>query len=85
MQCIYNQGHRKSFFMGGELSKNVNYNGWPTAKNLKLHWLKSPKTVPKKRNFDQKINDSKLHVWSLSSKFSSRKSQSQQKIAVFSL
>ena len=28
---------------------------------LKLQWLKRPKTVPRKRNLDQKINDSKPH------------------------
>ena len=51
-------------------------------KILKLHWLKHPKTVPKKRNLDQKVNDSKRHIWSLSLnfRFSSRKSQSQQKL-----
>ena len=53
------------------------------AKKIKFYWLKRPKTVPKKRNLDQKVNDSKLHVWSLSSnfRFSSRKSQSQEKLA----
>ena len=50
---------------------------------LKLHWLKSTKTVPKKWNWDQKINDSKLHICSLSInfRFFGRKSQSQQKLA----
>ena len=24
-----------------------NDHGWPTRKNLKLHWLNCPKTVPK--------------------------------------
>ena len=33
---------------------------------LKLHWLKRPKTVPKKRNLDQKVNDSEPCIWSLS-------------------
>ena len=48
-----------------------------------LHWLKCPKTVPKKTNLDQKINDYKPHIWSLSINFgfSSRKSQTQQKLA----
>ena len=31
-------------------------------KNLKLHWLKCPKTVPKKQNLNNKINDSKLNL-----------------------
>ena len=33
-------------------------------KTFRLHLLKRTKTVPKKRNLDQKINDSKLHIWS---------------------
>ena len=47
---------------GGELSKNIDHHGWSTVKNLKLHWLKRPKAVPKKRNLDQKINYSKPHI-----------------------
>ena len=49
----------------------------------KLYWWKCPETASKKRNLDQKINYSKLHIWSLSFnfRFSSRKSQSQQKLA----
>ena len=41
-----------SFFMvvRGGLSKNVDHHGMPTTKNFKKHWLKHPKTVPKKRN-----------------------------------
>ena len=35
-------------------------------KNLKLHWLKRPETVPQKRNLEQKINYSKPHIWNLS-------------------
>ena len=52
-------------------------------KTLKLHRLKRPKTVPKKQNLDQNINDSKTPIWSLffNFRFSSRKSQSQQKLA----
>ena len=34
-------------------------------KNLKLHCLKLPKAVLKKRNMDHKINDSKLHIWNM--------------------
>ena len=58
--------------------------GWPTIKKkLKLHWLKRTKTVLKKRNFDQKINDIKPHIWSLSInfKFFARNFQNQQKLA----
>ena len=29
----------------------------------KKHWLKRPKAVPKKRNLDQNINNSKSHIW----------------------
>ena len=32
----------------------------------KSHWVKRPKTIPKKRNLDQEINYSKPHIWSLS-------------------
>ena len=50
---------------------------------LKLHWLKHLKTVLKNRILDQKTDDPKPHIWSLSSIviFTSRKPQSQQKIA----
>ena len=44
-------------------------------KMLNSHWLKHAKTVPKKQNLGQKINDSKPHIWSLSIP------QSQQKLA----
>ena len=39
--------------------------------------------VPRKQHLDQKINDSKLHIWSLAInfRFPCRKSQSQQKLA----
>ena len=50
---------------------------------LKLQWLKHPKTVPRKRNLDQKINDSKPHFGvyqQLIFSFSDRKTQSQQKL-----
>ena len=49
-------------------------------KKLKLLWQKLPKIVAKKQNFDQKINSSKYHVWSLSInfRFSRRKSESQK-------
>ena len=52
-------------------------------KILKIHWLKCPKTAPKKRNFDQKIDDWNPYIWSLSInfRFSGRKSQSQQEKA----
>ena len=52
-------------------------------KILKLLWLKSTKTVPEKRNLDQKINESKLHIrcLSINFRFSSTKSQSQQRLA----
>ena len=56
--------------------------GW-RRKVLKLHSLKCPKTVPKKWNLDQKVNDSKRYIWSLSLifRFSNRKSQRQQTLA----
>ena len=38
-------------------------------KKLKVNWLKHPQESPKKRNLDQKINDSKPHIWSLSFNF----------------
>ena len=52
-------------------------------KILKLHCLKNTKTIPEKRNLDQKINESKLHIWHLSInfRFTSTKSQSQQRLA----
>ena len=52
-------------------------------KILKLHWLNCPKTVPRKQNLDQKINDSKPNIWSLfiNFRFSGRKTRSQQKLA----
>ena len=45
--------------------------------------LKPLEAVPKKRNLDLKINNSKLQIWSLSFslRFFSRKSQNQQKLA----
>ena len=86
--------------------KIVSHHGWPTAKITKKHWIKRPKAVPKIRNLDQNINDSKSSIlnflfWKyyfghtrflylsrrssghhqrffLISRFSSRKSQSQQ-------
>ena len=48
-----------SFFMVGELSKNVGHHGWLTTKNKKKSDLElSPKT-----KFGQNINDSKYHTW----------------------
>ena len=49
----------------------------------KVHLLKYPETVPKKRNLEKKISDSKQHIWSLSIifRFSGRKSQIQQQLA----
>ena len=61
-----------SFVMvgGWGLSKNVGQQ----QKFLKLHWLKRPKTVPKKpRNLDQKGNDSESWSLSFNSRFSSRR------------
>ena len=51
--------------------------------NLKVHPLKRPEAVPKTRNSDQKINDSKFHVWTLciNFRFFGRKSQSKQELA----
>ena len=50
---------------------------------LKSHRLKRPEPLPKRLNLEQKINDLKPHIWSLSLNFgfSSRKSQTQQKLA----
>ena len=50
-------------------------------KALILHWLKRAKTVPRKRNLDQKINSSKPHLWILSIdfKFSGRNTQRKWK------
>ena len=44
-------------------------------KILKIRWLKHPKTVPKKRNLDQQVNDEKLHMRRSSTniRFSGRK------------
>ena len=60
------------------LSKNVGNHVWSSTKNFKitLAKIKRPRIVQKKRNLDQKINDSKPHIWSLSFniRFSSRKS-----------
>ena len=43
---------------------------WAERRKIsKLHWLKRPKIVTKKRNLDQKIHDSKSHIWSLSFNF----------------
>ena len=53
-------------------------------KVTKRVYMIRPKTVPPKiRNLVQKINDSKPHIWILSfnSRFSSTKSQKQQKLA----
>ena len=36
-----------SLFFVGWLSKIVEHRGWLTTKNLRLHWLKYPKTVPR--------------------------------------
>ena len=43
---------------------------------LKLQWLKRPKAVPKKRNLEEKINDSKPHISSLSFTKTSKKDHS---------
>ena len=57
------QGRRSLFYDEG-LSKNIGHQGWPTAKIKKnTHWLKHPKAVPRKRNLDHNINDSKSSVW----------------------
>ena len=64
------------------LSKNVNHTtvGWQ-RKVFKLQYVKRPKTA--KKNLEQKINNSKPHIWSLSFDFrlSSKNSQNQQKLA----
>ena len=44
--------------VGSGLSKNVGQ--W--RKNLKLHWIKHPKTVPKRQNL-------KSHIWSFTFDF----------------
>ena len=55
----------------------------PRRKISKLHWLNTLKQSPKNWNLDQKINFLKPHIWSLPFhfRFSSRMSQSQQKLA----
>ena len=70
-----------SFFMVGNLVKISATMVGQRQKFSKLHLLKCLKQSPK-RNVDQKINDSKPRIWSLSSslRFSGRKYQSQQKL-----
>ena len=55
---------------------------WLPDKILKLHWLKCSNTAPKRQNLNQKINDSKSHIWifSFNFRYSRRTSQSQQKL-----
>ena len=71
----------RTFFMMGNLVKMSATMVGQRRKFLKLHWLKCLKQS-QKRNVDQKINDEKPLIWSLSSslRFSGRKSQSQQKL-----
>ena len=45
------------------LGENVIHHGLLEAKKKK-NWLKSSKTIPKKWNLDQKINDTKPLIWS---------------------
>ena len=53
-----NQGRRKLLYGAGAEQKCRP--AWLAhVKNFKKHWLKHSKTVPKKRNLDQNINDSK--------------------------
>ena len=75
---VYCPGPYEAFLCCG-LSRNIGRR----RKNLKLNNLKRTKIVKKNQwNLDQKIIDSKAHIWSLSFnfRFSSRKVQSQQKI-----
>ena len=37
-----------------DLSGTGGHNGWTTTQILNLRWIKHPKTVLKKRNWDQK-------------------------------
>ena len=58
----------RSFFNGGRVGGWVNMLATMAdqgRKLLKLHWIKHPKIVQKKRILDQKILDSKPHIWSL--------------------
>ena len=73
---------RKKLFYGGGLSKMSAIMIDRRQKINKLQWLKRLKTVSKNRNFDQRRNDSKPHIWSLSFnfRFSSTKSQGHQKL-----
>ena len=48
---------------GGGLSKNIGHHSYRRRKILKYHWLKRPKTVTKNKILEQKINDSKPHIW----------------------
>ena len=50
-------------------------------KMSKLHCLKLPKISPRKRKLEQKINDSRPHNLTFNFRFSSRISQSQQKLS----
>ena len=52
-----------SYFMVVGWSKNVSHHGWPTKKNFKITM---DKTKQSSRNLNQKLNDSKPHIWSLS-------------------
>ena len=57
------QGRRKLFY-GGKPSGTVCHHGWPTSKNWREIFAKTPKRSPqKKRNLDQNINDSKSQIW----------------------
>ena len=61
---MYKQGRRKLFYGGGGGEQKC-WSPWLTddEKLKKKHWLKCPKAVPKKRNLNQNINDSKSHIW----------------------
>ena len=60
--------------------------GWEwlsTMSAVRVGWRGNALKQSQKQNLDQEINDSKPHIWGLFFKFrfSSRKSQSQQKLA----
>ena len=77
MSKEFPQGRRKHFFGSGGTEKNFGHHGWQTTKNLKLHWLKCFKTVPKNKFWTRKQRIK--NILSLT-RSSGRKSQSQQKL-----
>ena len=65
------------------MGKSVGHHGWIMTENIKTILAKTPQNRHKKKNLNQKINDSKPYFLSLSFtfRFSNRKSKIQQKPA----